>query len=123
MSPNWAPIRTINNEYVSGSIPGQKPGTHFHFDPKSKGGYSEEVNTPGHTHKNILTGIDTEVPTPLNERPDLTLDGDHKKKDTVVKVGSKYEVRSKAGKTLGSFGTKAEAVKRLGEIEGFKKSK
>lgn len=38
----------------------------------------------------------------------------------VVKRGNKWVVLSKSGKQLGSFSTKQEAVKRLGQIEFFK---
>jgi hypothetical protein len=43
--------------------------------------------------------------------------------ETIVKKGSKYEVQSKTGKNLGQSDTKAGAVKRLGQVEWFKKHK
>ena len=40
---------------------------------------------------------------------------------TIRKEGSKYVIRSeKTGKKLGSYSTKEEAQKRLGQIEYFK---
>jgi hypothetical protein len=44
-------------------------------------------------------------------------------KETIVKKGGKYEVQSKSGKNLGQSDTKAGAVKRLGQVEWFKKHK
>lgn len=41
----------------------------------------------------------------------------------IVKQGSKWVVKSEGGKTLGKYDTKAEAVKRLGQIEHFKHKK
>jgi hypothetical protein len=42
---------------------------------------------------------------------------------TVRKEGSKFVVRSKSGKNLGKSRTRAGAVKRLGQVESFKKKK
>tara|TARA_R100001509_G_scaffold153122_1_gene113797 strand:+ start:121 stop:276 length:156 start_codon:yes stop_codon:yes gene_type:complete len=39
----------------------------------------------------------------------------------IVKKKNTYEIRSKKGKLLGKFLTKKAAVKRLGQIEFFKK--
>ena len=39
----------------------------------------------------------------------------------IVKKKKTYEVRSKKGKLLGKFLTKKAALKRLGQIEFFKK--
>jgi len=41
----------------------------------------------------------------------------------IVKKKNTYEIRSKKGKLLGKFLTKKAAVKRLGQIEFFKKNK
>lgn len=41
----------------------------------------------------------------------------------IVKDGSKYKVVSKDGKSLGEYGTEAEAKKRLQEVEYFKHKK
>jgi len=38
----------------------------------------------------------------------------------VVKNGNKWEVKSKAGKSLGTYDTKSEAEKRLKQVEYFK---
>lgn len=38
----------------------------------------------------------------------------------IIKQGSKYIIKSHKGKTLGTFATRAEAVKRLRQIEFFK---
>jgi hypothetical protein len=43
--------------------------------------------------------------------------------ETIVKKGDEYEVQSKSGKNLGRSDTKAGAVKRLGQVEWFKKHK
>jgi hypothetical protein len=43
--------------------------------------------------------------------------------ETIVKKGGKWEVQSKSGKNLGQSDTKAGAVKRLGQVEWFKKHK
>lgn len=43
--------------------------------------------------------------------------------DMIVKDGSKYKVVSKDGKSLGEYGTEAEAKKRLQEVEYFKHKK
>lgn len=40
--------------------------------------------------------------------------------DTIKKVGRKWQVLSKSGKMLGEYRTKAEATKRLAQIEAFK---
>ncbi len=40
---------------------------------------------------------------------------------TIKKEGGKFVVRSKAGKKLGSHGSRAKAVKQLGAIETSKK--
>lgn len=40
---------------------------------------------------------------------------------TIRKMGSQFVIKSKKGKTLGKFRTRAAAVKRLGEIERFKR--
>ena len=40
---------------------------------------------------------------------------------TIQKTGSKYIVKSKAGKPLSKPTTKAKAVKRLQQVEMFKK--
>jgi len=39
----------------------------------------------------------------------------------IVKVGDKYQVRSEGGKPLGTYKTRAEAEKRLRQVEYFKK--
>lgn len=49
--------------------------------------------------------------------------GEEQVQETIVKKGSKYEVQSKSGKNLGQSDTKAGAVKRLGQVEWFKKNK
>lgn len=41
----------------------------------------------------------------------------------IVKVGSKYQVRSESGKPLGTYKTRAEAEKRLRQVEHFKSKK
>lgn len=43
--------------------------------------------------------------------------------ETIVKKGSKWEVQSQSGENLGRSDTKAGAVKRLGQVEWFKKHK
>ncbi len=41
----------------------------------------------------------------------------------IRKEGSKYVVRSKSGKRLGSYRTRAAAVRRLRQVEYFKHKK
>ena len=41
----------------------------------------------------------------------------------IKKEGGKYVVKSKAGKSLGSYKTKAAAQKRLQQVEYFKHKK
>ena len=42
----------------------------------------------------------------------------------IVKKGSKWQVVSeKTGRSFGTYATKAEAVKRLGQVEFFKHAK
>ena len=41
----------------------------------------------------------------------------------IVKKGSRYHVMSESGKSLGSYATKAEAAKRLRQVEYFKNKK
>jgi len=38
----------------------------------------------------------------------------------IVKQGNKWQVQSKEGKNLGSYHSRAEAVKRLQQVEWFK---
>lgn len=86
--------------------------------------YSSEVDGPGHTHTAIRTGFKTEPPTPLNERPDLVEDGKvtgNKYEDVIEKQGERFIVKSKKGKVLGEFKSRAAAEKRLRQIEFFKR--
>jgi len=41
----------------------------------------------------------------------------------IQKQGNKYIITSKKGKTLGTYKTKAKAIKRLAQIEYFKRMK
>lgn len=112
--------RDINGNMTSEGYPGNKPGTHYHWGHNGEM-YSEEVDGPGHKHKSLSTGIETDLEVPLAERPDLVEDSFHE--DDITKEGGKWVVRSKKGKKLGEFSSKEEAVKRLREIEAFKKGK
>jgi hypothetical protein len=41
----------------------------------------------------------------------------------IVKVGQQFQVKSENGKVLGTYATRAEAEKRLRQIEYFKSRK
>jgi len=41
--------------------------------------------------------------------------------ETIRKQGSEYTIQSKKGKTLGKYDTKSAALKRLKQIEWFKR--
>jgi|DEB0MinimDraft_4_1074332.scaffolds.fasta_scaffold15064_5 hypothetical protein len=41
----------------------------------------------------------------------------------IVKKNNKFEVRGKKGKPMGSYSSREEAVKRLRQIEFFKRKK
>lgn len=45
---------------------------------------------------------------------------EYKLDEKIVKKGSKYQVQSEKGKNMGTYNTKKEAKKRLGQIEYFK---
>ena len=48
------------------------------------------------------------------------LDSRHEGDCVIVKRGSKWKVLSQDGKSLGTYATKAEAEKRLRQVEYFK---
>lgn len=56
------------------------------------------------------------VPNPFRR---LDVDTQHAERK-VVKEGNQWCIKSKAGKNLGCYPTKAEALERLREIEFFK---
>lgn len=115
--------RDIDNRFIGASVKGSKPGHHWHFGHNGEM-FSEAVDGPGHTHKSLATGFETDGPTPLEERPDLVEDGKvegNKYEDVIEEIKGEFVVKSKSGKTLGKFKTKEEAVKRLRQIEFFKR--
>ena len=44
-------------------------------------------------------------------------------KETIVKQGNEYAIMSKKGKRLGKYGSREAALKRLKQIEWFKRHK
>ena len=44
-------------------------------------------------------------------------------KETIVKQGNDYAILSKKGKSLGKYGSREAALKRLRQIEWFKRHK
>lgn len=77
--------------------------------------------TPDGPNQNSVGGGEEPNPAPGLTNPGSPGDDDAEPEErTVVRVGNKWRVKSHSGKNLGTFNTKAEAVKHLGDVEYFK---
>ena len=93
----------------------------YYDEPDNEPSGDEESHYEKYMRVNNLEEQDTSVPEVKYGMPGF---GDDDQVDeTIVKKGGEYEVQSKSGKNLGRSDTKAGAVKRLGQVEWFKKHK
>ncbi len=86
-----------------------------------------QINAHKEANDTELDEDSQEMMGPATEQPQFGMvgfDGEQEQvQETIVKKGDEYEVQSKSGKNLGRSDTKAGAVKRLGQVEWFKKHK